>query len=139
MLAAFRHSLCLFDYCKAPVVWRKGIRPSICRMPFFDDDEPVFKKQKWGNPRYAYNPRNPVGMFLIVASLVVGVVVLVSMTSKSPTESKPYAPYPSTDYSALFRSLEAQRTASASPTATVSASATALRSVAASAAPTPSR
>ncbi|WP_345676436.1 hypothetical protein [Yinghuangia aomiensis] len=101
-------------------------------MPFFDDDEPVFKKQKWGEPRYAYNPRNPVGMFLIVVSLVVAVVVLVSMRHKSPTESKPYAPYPSTDYSALLRSLEAQRTASSSPTATVSATGTP-RSAAASA------
>ncbi|NUP31433.1 MAG: hypothetical protein HOU01_06910 [Streptomycetaceae bacterium] len=108
-------------------------------MPFFDDDEPVFKKQKWGNPRYAYNPRNPVGMFLIIVSLVVAVVVLVPLSNKSPTESKPYAPYPSTDYSALFRSLEAQRTASASPTPTVSASATTPRSAEASAAPTPSR
>ncbi|MGA4538460.1 hypothetical protein ACPA54_00530 [Uniformispora flossi] len=108
-------------------------------MPYFDDDEPVFKKQKWGNPRYVYNPRNPVGMFLIVVSLVVVVVGLVSLSNKSPTESKPYAPYPSTDYSALFRSLEAQRTASASPTATVSASVTPSRSADASATPTPSR
>lgn len=108
-------------------------------MPYFDDDEPVFKKQWWGNPRYVYNPRNPVGMFLIVVSLIVAVVVLVSMGNKSPAESKPYTPYPSTDYSALFRSLEAQRTASASPTATVSASATTPRSADASATATASR
>lgn len=45
MLTAFCHSVCLFDYCKTSVVSRKKVRPSICRMPFFDD-EPVFKKQK---------------------------------------------------------------------------------------------
>lgn len=78
-------------------------------------------------------------MFLIVVSSVVGVVMLVSMRHTSPPKPEPYAPYPSTDYSALFRSLEAQRTASASPAATVSASVTPSRSADASATPTPSR
>lgn len=106
-------------------------------MPFFDDDEPIFKKQRWGNPRYTYNPRNPVGMFLIVFSLVVGVVMLVSLSHKSPPKSKPYAPYPSTDYSAMFQSIEARRTASASPLTTTTATTTASAPATATATLTP--
>ena len=34
------------------------------------DDEPVFKRSRWGANRYYYNPRNPVGLALIVISLL---------------------------------------------------------------------
>ncbi|MEU7607461.1 hypothetical protein, partial [Streptomyces sp. NPDC041003] len=36
------------------------------------DDEPVFKRSKWGTNRYYYNPRNPVGLALIVITLLIG-------------------------------------------------------------------
>ncbi|MFD7976339.1 hypothetical protein [Streptomyces sp. NPDC059071] len=32
------------------------------------DDEPVFKKSAWGTNRYYYNPRNPIGLGLIITS-----------------------------------------------------------------------
>lgn len=38
-----------------------------------DQDEPVFVRSKWGTNRYVYNPRNPVGRFLIVASVIVAI------------------------------------------------------------------
>ena len=34
------------------------------------DAEPVFVRSKWGTSRYVYNPNNPVGMTLIVGSLL---------------------------------------------------------------------
>jgi hypothetical protein len=34
------------------------------------DAEPVFVRSKWGTSRYVYNANNPVGMALIVASLL---------------------------------------------------------------------
>ncbi|WP_420078759.1 hypothetical protein ACN6AT_05780 [Streptomyces sp. JL4002] len=30
------------------------------------DDEPVFRRSKWGTNRYHYNPHNPVGLALII-------------------------------------------------------------------------
>ncbi|MDT0381329.1 hypothetical protein RM572_21460 [Streptomyces sp. DSM 42041] len=35
-----------------------------------DDHEPVFVRSRWGTNHYTYNPGNPVGVVLIVASLV---------------------------------------------------------------------
>ncbi|MFF0433613.1 hypothetical protein ACFYU9_15450 [Streptomyces sp. NPDC004327] len=40
------------------------------------DYEPVFKKSKWGTNRYTYNPDNPIGLALIIGSVVLAVVVL---------------------------------------------------------------
>lgn len=34
------------------------------------DAEPVFVRSKWGTNRHVYNPNNPVGMALIVGSLL---------------------------------------------------------------------
>jgi hypothetical protein len=34
------------------------------------DAEPVFVRSKWGTSRYVYNPNNPVGMALIIGSLL---------------------------------------------------------------------
>lgn len=34
------------------------------------DREPVFKRSKWGTQRYYYNPRNPIGLTLIIVSLL---------------------------------------------------------------------
>ncbi|MFC5173195.1 hypothetical protein [Streptomyces mutomycini] len=34
------------------------------------DDEPVFIRSKWGTSRYVYNPDNPVGLALIIGSLL---------------------------------------------------------------------
>ncbi|MGW3329757.1 hypothetical protein ACWDF9_04295 [Streptomyces rubiginosohelvolus] len=31
-----------------------------------DGDEPIFIRSNWGTSRYVYNPRNPVGMGLII-------------------------------------------------------------------------
>ncbi|XRQ10086.1 hypothetical protein ACN3XK_04035 [Actinomadura welshii] len=35
-----------------------------------EEREPVFVRSRWGTSRYFYNHRNPVGRFLIVATLV---------------------------------------------------------------------
>ncbi|MBQ0830858.1 hypothetical protein [Streptomyces tagetis] len=52
---------------------------------YFDENEPVFKRSKWGTTRYAYNPRNPVGFALIVVTLVVvGVVMLLMVFRAGP-------------------------------------------------------
>ncbi|MFG3407381.1 hypothetical protein [Streptomyces sp. NPDC048142] len=34
------------------------------------DDEPIFVRSKWGTSRYVYNPNNPIGMGLIIGSLL---------------------------------------------------------------------
>ncbi|WKN18513.1 hypothetical protein NEH83_32580 [Streptomyces sp. JUS-F4] len=34
------------------------------------DDEPIFVRSNWGTSRYVYNPRNPIGMGLIIGSLL---------------------------------------------------------------------
>ncbi|WP_406330999.1 hypothetical protein [Streptomyces sp. NBC_00203] len=34
------------------------------------DDEPVFVRSKWGTNRYVYNPNNPLGLVLIIGSLL---------------------------------------------------------------------
>ncbi|MCX4675967.1 hypothetical protein OG413_11720 [Streptomyces sp. NBC_01433] len=52
------------------------------------DDEPIFKRGKWGSSRYVYNPRNPVGLALIMISLLIWGVMMLLME----TRSGPYAP-----------------------------------------------
>ncbi|MFP3991558.1 hypothetical protein U9R90_29645 [Streptomyces sp. E11-3] len=38
-----------------------------------DDSDRVFIRSKWGTSRYVYNPRNPVGLTLIISSLLFAV------------------------------------------------------------------
>lgn len=45
------------------------------------DDEPVFRKSKFGTNRYEYNPANPVGRVLIVVTVIGAIVALVVMGS----------------------------------------------------------
>ncbi|MEU6944912.1 MULTISPECIES: hypothetical protein [unclassified Streptomyces] len=54
------------------------------------DDEPVFKKSSWGTNRYTYNPRNPIGLGLIIASSVFAILMLVMMENRAG----PFAPSP---------------------------------------------
>ncbi|KNE82058.1 MULTISPECIES: hypothetical protein [Streptomyces] len=54
----------------------------------FDPDEPVFKKSRWGTNRYVYNADNPVGLTLIVVSVVFAVVMLLLMSYRAG----PFAP-----------------------------------------------
>ncbi|WP_432039637.1 hypothetical protein [Streptomyces cucumeris] len=66
-------------------------------MPQPDDDyEPVFKKSKWGTSRYTYNPANPVGMALIILSLVFAGVMMFLMEERKgpfePPEQTPWSP-----------------------------------------------
>ncbi|MFJ8543031.1 hypothetical protein ACIRFH_13635 [Streptomyces sp. NPDC093586] len=61
---------------------------------YFDDDEPVFKRSRWGTSRYTYNPRNPVGFALIVVSLLLAGAMMLLMhlhagPFASPEESTP--------------------------------------------------
>ncbi|MEU4931077.1 hypothetical protein AB0G54_32010 [Streptomyces yokosukanensis] len=60
----------------------------------FDDNEPVFKRSKWGMNRYEYNPRNPVGFALIVVAIGFAVVMLFLMHN----HAGPFAP-PDTSWS----------------------------------------
>ena len=36
-------------------------------------DEPIFVRSKWGTARYSYNPKHPVGVALIVGSILLAV------------------------------------------------------------------
>ncbi|MFD5409235.1 hypothetical protein OG749_41155 [Streptomyces nojiriensis] len=54
------------------------------------DDEPVFKRSRWGTNRYYYNPANPVGLALIVISLVFAATMLILMSNRAG----PFAPEP---------------------------------------------
>lgn len=61
-----------------------------------DWNEPVFKRSKWGTSRYVYNAENPLGMALIVLSVIVTATVLVMMQTRSgpfATDDRP-APAP---------------------------------------------
>lgn len=56
-----------------------------------DDDEyePVFKKSAWGTNRYVYNSNNPVGIVLIVSSVVFALVMMFLMKEgKGPFEPR---------------------------------------------------
>ncbi|TXS56563.1 hypothetical protein [Streptomyces sp. t39] len=48
-----------------------------------DWNEPVLKRSRWGTNRYVYNADNPLGMVLIVLSVVVTVIVLVMLQTRS--------------------------------------------------------
>ncbi|MCX2181184.1 hypothetical protein KV205_11670 [Streptomyces sp. SKN60] len=73
-----------------------------------NEDEPVFKKSRWGSNRYVYNPNNPIGLALIIASSVFAIVMLLLMENRagpfapaptptwSPPSSEDVWPYPST-------------------------------------------
>ncbi|MFF4421663.1 hypothetical protein ACFY04_12895 [Streptomyces sp. NPDC001549] len=54
------------------------------------DDEPVFKRSTWGTNRYYCNPDNPVGLSLIVISLVFAATMLILMSNRAG----PFAPEP---------------------------------------------
>ncbi|MFI1366738.1 hypothetical protein [Streptomyces griseochromogenes] len=71
-------------------------------MPF-DDDEPVFKRSELGTNRYEYNPNNPVGLTLIVLTLVFAGVMLLLMHNHAgpfrPPEPTPAPSIPPDDMS----------------------------------------
>ncbi len=62
-----------------------------------DDYEPVFKRSKWRN-RYYYNPRNPIGLALIIISLVFTATLLILMANRAgpfkPPEQPSWSPPP---------------------------------------------
>lgn len=61
-----------------------------------DDDEyePVFKKSTWGANRYVYNPNNPVGIVLIILSVVFALVMMFLMKEgKGPFEPPKETPW----------------------------------------------
>ncbi|PWK65145.1 hypothetical protein BCL76_113132 [Streptomyces sp. CG 926] len=58
------------------------------------DNEPVFRRSKWGTNRYYYNPRNPVGLALIVITLLfVGTMMILMANRAGPFKPAP-APAP---------------------------------------------
>ncbi|MFI5641927.1 hypothetical protein ACIA8H_31495 [Streptomyces goshikiensis] len=58
------------------------------------DDEPVFRRSKWGTNRYYYNPCNPVGLALIVITLLfVGTMMILMANRAGPFKPAP-APAP---------------------------------------------
>ncbi|WP_327134467.1 hypothetical protein OG311_31740 [Streptomyces sp. NBC_01343] len=58
------------------------------------DDEPVFKRSKWGTNRYSYNPRNPVGLALVIITLLfVGTMMILMANRVGPFKPAP-APAP---------------------------------------------
>ncbi|MFJ8073777.1 hypothetical protein ACIQ7Q_07510 [Streptomyces sp. NPDC096176] len=57
-----------------------------------NDDEPVFKRSTWGTNRYYYNPNNPVGLFLIIASVVFAIVMMVMMEYRVGPFAPPSTP-----------------------------------------------
>ncbi|MEU5834450.1 hypothetical protein ABZ820_12370 [Streptomyces diacarni] len=65
-------------------------------MPQGDDDEPVFKKSNWGTNRYVYNANNPIGLTLIILSVVVTLVVMFLMNERkgpfAPPKETPWSP-----------------------------------------------
>ncbi|WP_415952801.1 hypothetical protein [Streptomyces sp. KLOTTS4A1] len=73
----------------------------------FDDNEPVFKRSKWGTSRYEYNPRNPVGLVLIIISAVVAGVMMLLMANHAgpfahPPRPTPSSPAPTEDFSRFW-------------------------------------
>ncbi|QES49902.1 hypothetical protein DEJ50_20830 [Streptomyces venezuelae] len=61
-------------------------------------DEPVFIRSKWGTNRYVYNPNNPVGRALIVIAVIVFIVFMVLIQTRSGPfavpEDKGWQPQP---------------------------------------------
>lgn len=62
------------------------------------DHEPVFKRSKWGANRYYYNPRNPVGLTLIVLSLLFAGTMLILMANRAGPFAPPKSPPKSTPW-----------------------------------------
>ncbi|KOV18961.1 hypothetical protein ADK90_19060 [Streptomyces sp. XY413] len=62
--------------------------------PVHHDDEPVFKRSKWGTNRYYYNPRNPVGLALTVITVLVVGTMLILMANRAGPFEPPPAPAP---------------------------------------------
>ncbi|AZM92320.1 MULTISPECIES: hypothetical protein [Streptomyces] len=66
------------------------------------DDEPVFRRSKWGTNRYSYNPHNSVGRALIIITLLFTGTMLILMANRagpfkpSPTPA-PWSPPPYDD------------------------------------------
>ncbi|WP_086824387.1 hypothetical protein [Streptomyces sp. NRRL B-24572] len=60
-----------------------------------NDDEPVFKKSKWGTNRYVYNPNNPIGLALIIVSSIFAIVMILLMEN----HAGPFAPPPAPTWS----------------------------------------
>ncbi|MCF6525103.1 hypothetical protein [Streptomyces sp. JJ36] len=60
-----------------------------------NDDEPVFKRSRWGTNHYVYNPHNPVGLALILITVVVGAVVMLLMSQHAGPFASPSEPTPS--------------------------------------------
>ncbi|MFJ9551314.1 hypothetical protein [Streptomyces erythrochromogenes] len=58
------------------------------------DDEPVFKRSKWGTNRYYYNPRNPVGLALIVITVLFVGTMMILMANRAGPFAAPPAPEP---------------------------------------------
>ncbi|GHB59531.1 hypothetical protein GCM10010347_31870 [Streptomyces cirratus] len=61
-------------------------------MPY--DDEPVFKRSKWGTNRYSYNPYNPVGLALIIVTLLFAGTMLILMANRAGPFKPSPAPAP---------------------------------------------
>ncbi|MFI7178923.1 hypothetical protein [Streptomyces spororaveus] len=59
------------------------------------DREPVFKRSKWGTQRYYYNPRNPIGLTLIIVSLLFAGTMMLLMANRAG----PFAPEPAPTWS----------------------------------------
>lgn len=57
-----------------------------------DEDEPVLKRSKWGTNRYSYNPRNPVGLVLLVVSVVFAGGMLLLMANRAGPFAPPAEP-----------------------------------------------
>ncbi|MFE1555752.1 hypothetical protein ACFW6V_12330 [Streptomyces sp. NPDC058734] len=58
------------------------------------DDEPVFRRSKWGTNRYHYNPHSPVGLVLIIVTLLfVGTMLILMANRAGPFKPSP-APAP---------------------------------------------
>ncbi|MEU3403108.1 hypothetical protein ABZ766_04010 [Streptomyces sp. NPDC006670] len=55
-----------------------------------DDDEPVFRRSTWGTNRYYYNPRNPLGLALIVGTMLFVGTMLILVTNRAG----PFKPAP---------------------------------------------
>ncbi|MFG2620458.1 hypothetical protein ACGFXC_22875 [Streptomyces sp. NPDC048507] len=63
------------------------------------DDEPVFKRSQWGTNRYYYNPRNPVGLTLIIVSLLLTGTLMILVTNRlGPFAPSTPAPRPQHSY-----------------------------------------
>ncbi|MCM9083085.1 hypothetical protein OG444_31960 [Streptomyces sp. NBC_01232] len=61
------------------------------------DDEPVFRRSKWGTNRYYYNPNNPIGLALIVITLVFTATMVILIVNragpfKRETANTPWSP-----------------------------------------------